>query len=365
MDKFPYMEQYGYEQLVYFNDTNTGLKAITCVHNTVLGPSLGGTRMWNYKTEEEAAYDVLRLARGMTYKSSLAGLSLGGGKTVIIGDADILRRDPIKKEAFWRAFGRYVEGMNGRYITSADMNTGNQELTYINMETNHVVGLPGRSGSPSPYTARGVFNSIKACAEYTWGSTNLTGKTVAVQGAGGAVGYSLCKLLHEAGADLIVSDISAEKVEPCVTNFGATAVEGDAIYSAQCDIFAPSAMGAVLNAQTIPVLKCKIVCGAANNVLADPTKDNQALADRGIVYAPDYLANAGGVINVFHELAVGGYNEANSLRDIDTIYHRMLDLLQKAETAGELTGVTADRLAEERIEAVRGIKSIMTSNNRR
>ena len=364
MDKFPYMAQYGYEQLVYFNDSNTGLKAITCVHNTVLGPSLGGTRFWNYKTEEEAAYDVLRLARGMTYKSSLAGLALGGGKTVVIGDPTILKKDPIKREAFWRAFGRYVEGLNGRYITSADMNTGNEELTYIHMETNHVVGLPGRSGSPSPYTARGVFNSIKACAQHTWGSDNLTGKTVAVQGAGGAVGYSLCKLLHEAGAHLVVSDISEEKVAPAVTDFGAKAVVSDEIYGADCDIFAPSAMGAVINEQTIPALKCKIVCGAANNVLAEPARDNQLLADRGIVYAPDYLANAGGVINVFHELATGGYNETASLRDIDTIYHRMLDVLQKAEVAGALTSVTADRLAEERIEAMRGIKTIMTRSNR-
>ena len=356
---FEYAEKYGYEQINFFHDKNTGLKAITAIHNTVLGPALGGSRFWNYKTEEEAVYDAMRLARGMTYKSSLAGLPLGGGKTVIWGDVEKVRRDPILSESFWRAFGRYLEGMNGRYITAEDVNTRTQDMVYINMETNHVVGLPGRSGNPSPVTAFGVYRSIQACMRYVFGSDEVSGKTIAVQGLG-TVGYALCKRLHEGGANLIVTDINEEILNKAKEEFDAKVVGLDEIYSVECDLFAPCALGSIINKDTIPLLKAKIVCGAANNVLANQDEDGPALFSKGIVYAPDYLANAGGIINVYHEMSKDGYNKEASLRDVDFIYHRMLDILKKSEESGKLTYEVANKLAEDRIEAVMKINSIYT-----
>ena len=358
MEKLKYMEKYGYEQLCFFNHTPTGLKAIVCIHNTVLGPSLGGTRFWNYTTEEEAAEDVLRLARGMTYKSALAGLALGGGKAVIIGDASVLRKDPIKREAFWRAFGRYVEGLSGRYITAEDVGTSTQDMVYVNMETNYVVGLPGRSGDPSPYTALGVFKSMKACCKHVYGDNSLKDKIVAVQGVGN-VGYYLCKYLHEEGAKIIVSDVAEDRVARCVEEFNSTSVAADAIYGVYCDMYAPCALGATVNDATIPQFKCKIICGGANNQLKDPSVHGQVLKEKGICYAPDYLANAGGVINVSYEYAEGGYNEEAALRDIDRIYYRMSDILRISDETGQLTHQTADKMAEERIESVKNIKSIL------
>jgi len=359
MDKFGYMEKYGFEQLCFFHDKSTGLKAITAIHNTVLGPALGGSRFWVYEDEEQAVEDALRLARGMTYKSALAGLALGGGKTVILGDPTILRKDPIRREAFWRAFGRYLEGLNGRYITAEDVGTTTQDMVYMHMETNHVVGLPGRSGDPSPYTARGVFKSILACCSHVYGSDSVEGKTIAVQGIGN-VGYYLSKYLHEAGAKLIVTDVNQAAIDRAVKEFGASVVAPDEIYSVECDIYAPCALGATINDDTIPRLKAKIVCGGANNVLHKAAEHGKALQDRGILYAPDYLANAGGVINVSYERAEFGYNEEAALRDIDFIYHRMLDILTIAKETGRLTHEVADELAEKRIEAVRNIKSIYT-----
>jgi len=359
MEIFGYMEKYGYEQLCLFHDKSTGLKAITAIHNTVLGPALGGSRFWNYENEDQAIEDALRLARGMTYKSALAGLPLGGGKTVIYGDVAILRKDPIKREAFWRAFGRYLEGLNGRYITAEDVNTSTQDMVFLNMETDHVVGLPGRSGDPSPYTARGVFNSVLACCTHVYGNKSVEGKVVAVQGVGN-VGYYLCKYLHEAGAKLIISDIKQESIDRIVNEFGATVVGLDEIYSVECDIYAPCALGATVNDDTIPQFKCKIVCGGANNVLKDAPIHGPALQARGIVYAPDYLANAGGVINVCGELAKDGYSEEAALRDIDRIYFRMLDVLRIADETGRMSYQVADEMAEQRIEAVRNIKSIYT-----
>ncbi|MCL2170842.1 MAG: leucine dehydrogenase [Defluviitaleaceae bacterium] len=360
MDKFGYMEKYGYEQLCFFHDKSTGLKAITCIHNTVLGPALGGSRFWNYADEEDAVLDVLRLARGMTYKSALAGLALGGGKSVIIGDAKELAKDGIRSEAFWRAFGRYLEGLNGRYITAEDVNTTTQDMVFVNMETNNVVGLPGKSGNPSPYTAWGVFKSIQACCKHVYGSADaLSGKTVAVQGVGN-VGYYLCKYLHEHGAKLIVTDISPERVAVCVKEFGAVAVGLDEIYDADCEIYAPCALGASVNPDTIPRLKCKIICGGANNVLKDAPTDGAALLAKGIVYAPDYVANAGGVINVSYELSEGGYNEEASMRHIELIYDRILEILAMSDRDKIPTHECADRMAEARIEAVQKIKSIYT-----
>ena len=359
MDKFGYMERYGYEQLCMFHDKYTGLKAITCIHNTVLGPSLGGTRFWNYQNEEDAIEDVLRLARGMTYKSALAGLALGGGKSVIIGDPIALRKDPIRREAFWRAFGRYIEGLSGRYITAEDVGTSTQDMVYVSMETRNVVGLPGRSGDPSPYTALGTYKSMLACCDHVFGNSDVKGKTVAVQGIGN-VGYHLCRLLRDAGASIVICDINEDAVKRVVEEFDAKAVKIDEIYAVNCDIYAPCALGATVNDQTIPQLKCKIICGAANNVLKDPPVHGKALQEKGITYAPDYLANAGGVINVSYEHAEGGYNEEAALRDIDRIYIRMKEILQISAETGQLAYQTADKLAEERIEAVRNIRSILT-----
>ena len=356
MDKFGYMEKYGFEQLCLFHDKSTGLKAITCIHNTVLGPALGGSRFWNYQNEDDAILDVLRLARGMTYKSAMAGLALGGGKSVIIGDANELRKDSVKTEAFWRAFGRYLEGLNGRYITAADVGTSVQDMVYINMDTKNVVGLPGRSGSPSPFTALGVFNSILACCKHVYGVDSVEGKTVAVQGLG-AVGTHLCKHLHGAGAKLIVTDTVKANVAKCVVDFNAIAVEPDEIYGVDCDIYAPCALGATVNDETIPEFKCKIICGGANNQLKEAEIHGKALQERGIVFAPDYVANAGGVINVSYE-AKGAYNEESALRDVGLIYNRMLEILAMSESTGQLAHDCADRMAEARIEAIKNINGI-------
>lgn len=357
MDKFGYMEEYGFEQLCLFHDKATGLKAITCIHNTVLGPALGGSRFYNYKHEDDAILDVLRLARGMTYKSAVAGLPLGGGKSVIIGDPNELRKDSVRTEAFWRAFGRYIEGLNGRYITAADIGTNVQDMVYMHMETNNVVGLPGRSGNPSPYTALGVFKSILACCKHVYGTDSVEGKTVAVQGVG-AVGYHLCKLLHESGAKLVVTDTYQPALDKCVEEFGATVVSTEAIYGVECDIYAPCALGASINDETIPQLKCKIVCGGANNQLKDAEIHGKALQAKGIIYAPDYVANAGGVINVSYEKSEGGYNEEAALRDIHMIYTRMLEILTTSSASGQLAHTCADRMAEDRIAAIRNIKGI-------
>lgn len=356
-NKFKYMEEYDYEQLCYFQDKATGLKAIVCVHSTVLGPALGGTRFWHYIDEDQAAEDVLRLARGMTYKSAMAGLNLGGGKAVILGDPKQLQKDSAKAEAFWRTFGRFIKGLGGRYITAEDVGTTTKDMVYINMETDCVVGLPGKSGDPSPYTALGVYKAMQACCEHVYGSASLKGKTVAVQGVGN-VGYELCKLLHKDGAKLIVSNVSPEKAERAVKEFGATKVEVDKIYSVQCDIFAPCALGAVINDETLGKLKCKIVCGAANNVLMDASH-GKTLFDKGITYAPDYVTNAGGLINVSLELAHGGYNETASVEQINIIYDRILEILHTSKQTKQPTNKIADQMAEARIEAIRRTKSIL------
>lgn len=357
MDKFGYMEKYGYEQLCFFYDKNTGLKAITCVHSTALGPALGGSRFWNYADEEEAVEDVLRLAKGMTYKNACAGLNLGGGKSVIIGDVKELKKDSVKREAFWRAFGRYLEGLNGRYITAEDVNTSTQDMVYINMETDNVAGLPGRSGNPSPFTALGVYKGIEACCMHVYGSPSVEGKVVAVQGLGN-VGYGTCEYLHKNGAKLIVTDIDNDRIEQAVKEFGAQKVAIGEIFAVQCDIFCPCALGAVVNDDTIPQFKCKIICGSANNVLKEATIHGKVLQEKGIVYAPDYVANAGGVINVAYEIAEGGYNEAASIRDIERIYLRVLEILRKSDETGMPTYEIADKMAEDRIAAIKHVKAI-------
>lgn len=333
----------GHEQLVLCQDSASGYRGIIAVHSTVLGPALGGTRFWNYASDEDAIVDALRLARGMTYKNAVAGLNLGGGKSVIIGDNKTADREMI-----FRAHGRFVESLGGRYVTAEDVGTSTADMDYVHMETDYVSGLAGRSGDPSPVTAHGVFRAIQASAKERWGSDDLTNKIVAIQGCG-HVGYYLSKELHEAGAKLIVTDIDADRVRRVVSEFGARAVGAEEIYTVQADIFAPCALGAIINDQTIPLLRAEIVAGAANNQLLEERHGDE-LEKRNIIYAPDYVANAGGVINVYSELA--GWTSARAFRKADEIYDTILKVFDIAKTQKIPTYLAADRLAEQRIQAV-------------
>jgi leucine dehydrogenase len=344
MKLFDTIAEMGHEQLVICNDTSAGYRGIIAIHSTTLGPALGGTRFWQYASDDEAIVDALRLARGMTYKNAVAGLNLGGGKSVIIGNNKTANREMI-----FRAHGRFVESLGGRYITAEDVGTSTADMDFVHMETKNVSGLAGRSGDPSPVTAHGVFRSIQASAKERWGSDDLSMRTVSVQGCG-HVGYYLAKELHEAGAKLIVTDIDADRVKQVVNEFGAKAVGPEEIYAVQADVFAPCALGAIINDKTIPQLKVEIVSGAANNVLLDAPTHGVALEDRGILYAPDYVANAGGVINVYSELA--GWDSARAFRKADEIYDTILKVYTIAKDEKIPTYVAADRLAEQRIRAV-------------
>lgn len=347
MPFFDSIQSLGHEQVVVCHDKASGYKGIIAIHDTTLGPALGGTRVWNYATDDEALFDVLRLSRGMTYKNAVAGLNLGGGKAVIIADNATANRELI-----FRAHGRFVESLGGRYVTAEDVGTSPADMDYVHMETDYVAGLASKSGDPSPVTAHGVFRSIEASAKWRWGSASLTGKTVIVQGIG-HVGYYLCKELHEAGAKLVVADIRKEAVDRVVKEFGARATTDDAVFGEKADIFAPCALGAILNDETIPRLKVEIVCGGANNQLLDPVKHGDALAKRNVLYAPDFVANAGGVINVYGELA--GWSRERALRKADEIYETVLGVYGIAKEQGIHTYEAADRLAERRLAAVRGL----------
>jgi leucine dehydrogenase len=347
MKLFETMAALGHEQLVLCHDKSTGYRGIIAIHDTTLGPALGGTRFWNYASEDEAITDALRLARGMTYKNAVAGLNLGGGKAVIIGDNRTANREMI-----FRAHGRFVESLGGRYVTAEDVGTGTADMDYVHMETEYVAGLANRSGDPSPVTAHGVFRAIEASAKWRWGSSELSGKTILVQGLG-SVGNYLCNELHEAGGTLIVTDIRQEKVDRVVKAYGASATTDKEIYGRKADIFAPCALGAILNDDTIPQLKVEIVCGGANNQLLEPKKHGEALEKRGILYAPDFVANAGGVINVYSEIA--GWTRERALRKADEIFDTLLGVYQIAKTQGIPTYEAADELAERRLTAVRGL----------
>jgi leucine dehydrogenase len=356
MEIFSYMEKYDYEQLVFCQDKQSGLKAIIAIHDTTLGPALGGTRMWTYASEEDAIEDALRLAKGMTYKNAAAGLNLGGGKTVIIGDP---RKD--KNEEMFRAFGRFIQGLNGRYITAEDVGTTVADMDIIHEETDFVTGISpafGSSGNPSPVTAFGVYRGMKAAAKEAFGSDSLEGKIIAVQGVGN-VAYTLCKYLHEEGANLIVTDINKEAVDRAVRDFGAKAVDPNDIYGVDCDIYAPCALGATVNDETIPQLKAKVIAGSANNQLKEP-RHGDTIHELGIVYAPDYVINAGGVINVADELY--GYNQDRALKKVESIYDTIAKVIEIAKRDGIPTYQAADRLAEERIERMRNSRSQFLQN---
>ena len=343
MQIFDTIASMGHEQVVLCHDPASGYRGIIAIHSTVLGPALGGTRFWSYASDEEAIVDALRLARGMTYKNAVAGLNLGGGKSVIIGD-----NKTTDRELIFRAHGRFCESLGGRYITAEDVGTSTADMDYVHMETKNVSGLAGRSGDPSPVTAHGVFRAIQASAKERWGKDDLAGRTITVQGCG-HVGYFLAKELHEAGAKLVVTDIDADRVKRVVTEFGARAVAPEAIYGEAADVFAPCALGAIINDKTIPQLKVEVVAGAANNVLHEE-RHGDALEKKGILYAPDYVANAGGVINVYSELA--GWTSARAFRKADEIYDTVLKVFSIARQDKVPTYVAADRLAEQRIRAV-------------
>jgi leucine dehydrogenase len=343
MEIFDKIAQHDHEQVVYWYDPASSYRGIIAIHNTTLGPALGGTRFWNYQSDAEALTDVLRLARGMTYKSAAAGLNLGGGKSVIIGDPKVKRREMI-----FRAHGRFVESLKGRYITAEDVGTSVEDMDYVHMETEYVTGLAGRSGDPSPVTAYGTYRGIKAAAKARYGSDDLDGVKVAVQGTG-HVGYFLCEDLAAEGAKLVVTDIDSDRVKRVVDEFGAEAVDPDEIYGVDAQVFAPCALGAVVNDETIPQFKFDIIAGAANNQLAEE-RHGKVLMDKNILYAPDYVINAGGVINVYGEL--NGWSLERSKRKAGEIYDTLEQLFELARDEGIPTSEAADRVAERRIEQV-------------
>jgi len=356
MDIFRYMEEFDYEELHFVQDKNSGLKAIIAIHDTTLGPALGGTRMWTYASEEAAIIDALRLAKGMTYKNAASGLNLGGGKAVIIGDPK-----SEKSEEKFRAYGRFIQGLNGRYITAEDVGTTVEDMDIIYQETEFVTGVSqafGSSGNPSPATAYGIYRGMKAAVSEYFGNDSLEGKVVAIQGAGN-VSYHLCRFLSEEGAKLIVTDINKAAVERVQDDFGAEAVDPADIYSVQCDVFSPCALGAILNDETIPQLKAKVIAGSANNQLKE-NRHGDLLHELGIIYAPDYVINAGGVINVADELY--GYNKERAYKKIEQIYNSIKKIFEISKREQIPSYLAADRMAEERIKKVsRSRKSFLTN----
>lgn len=348
---FELIAQHGdHEQVVFCQNKDVGLKAFIAIHNTTLGPALGGTRMWNYKNEEEALIDVLRLSKGMTYKASAAGLNLGGGKAVIIGDPKTQ-----KTEGLFRAFGRYVNSLNGRYITAEDVGTTVKEMEYVFMETSWVTGIPkafGGSGDPSPYTAHGVLMAIKASVKEKFQTDSLKGIRIAVQGLGN-VGFHLVEYLAAEGAELIIADIDMNKVKNVADRFNAKVVTPELIDAVECDVFAPCALGAGVNDKTLPKFKAKVICGGANNQLAE-ARHGDHLRELGILYAPDYVANAGGLMNVFVELE--GYSSDRALDKTVQVYENISKVFEIAKRDDIGTHTAADRLAEERIATIGRLK---------
>jgi leucine dehydrogenase len=347
MDMFRLLGEHDHEQLVFCYEPAAGYRGVIAIHDTTLGPALGGTRVWAYRNEAEAVVDALRLARGMTYKAAVAGLTLGGGKSVILAP-----EGEFDREALFRAHGRFVESLGGRYITAEDVGTSPIDMDYVHMETTHVVGLQGKSGDPSPVTAYGVYAGMKAAAKVAFGDDGLADRTVAVQGAG-HVGAQLCAHLAAEGTRVLVTDIDRAKAEQVAEATGAKAVAPEAIYAATADIFAPCALGAVVNDDTLTQFKCKVIAGGANNVLAEE-RHGDALEKMGILYAPDYVINAGGLINVNSELE--GWPAERAKAKAGDIYDTLGRVFEIARRERIPTYRAADRLAEKRIEAVRKLK---------
>lgn len=333
----------GHERVVRAIDEGSGLHAYIAVHDTTFGPGLGGLRMWPYETPDAALTDVLRLSEGMTYKSAIAKTGAGGGKAVIIGDPT-----RTKSEALYLAMGRFIDSLGGLYITAADVNTRVADLEIVRRETKWVTGLPsesGGSGNPAPFTALGVFLGIEAAAQWRFGASSLEGRRVGVQGVG-AVGSSLVGRLVEAGAEVMIADKRPDRVAEMVAELGVEAVAGDEILFREMDVLAPCALGAICNDETVPALRCQIVAGAANNILHEPRHGEQ-LEQRGILYAPDYVINSGGIINVAAELAVGGYDSEDVLRRIRRIPEALEEIWRAARDREIPASEAADRLAVE------------------
>ena len=342
------MSKYNHEQLLFCNDNSTGLKAIIAVHNTVLGPALGGTRMWQYANETDALTDVLRLSRGMTYKNAISGLNLGGGKAVIIGDSR-----SMKSEALFRRFGKFVESLAGKYITAEDVGISPIDMTYVAMETNNVVGLPGKSGDPSPVTAHGTYMGMKACAKVQFGSDSLSGKKVAVQGVG-HVGEYLVAALAKENAEIYITDIHEPTLARVAKEYGAKVVGLDEIYDIDMDIYAPCALGATVNDETLSRLKCSIIAGAANNQLKNEDVHGRMVMEKGIIYAPDFALNAGGVINCYSE--VKGLSSEWAMDKAEAIYTTIHNIVTRSSSENVPTYQIANKMAEERIESIGNVK---------
>ena len=351
---FENMEKRGHEEVVFCQDRDTGLKAIVAIHNTTIGPALGGCRMWNYESEADALKDVLRLSRGMSYKAAIAGLNLGGGKAVIIGNSK-----KEKNEILFRSFGRFVQGLAGRYITAEDVGTSVKDMEWVRMETRYVTGISralGGSGDPSPVTALGTCSGIKAAVKKQLGKDSLNDLKICVQGLG-HVGYHLCRYLHREGVKLIVTDIHKDLIKRVVNEFDASVISREDLYGADVDIYAPCALGATLNSETIPKLKCSIVAGAANNQLKKEDEHSTMLKNRGILYAPDYAINAGGLINVANEIE--GYNRERAFTQAkEGIYDTLITIFNQAERDNVTTHMAALKVAKKRISDVSKLKNV-------
>jgi leucine dehydrogenase len=350
---FDYMEKYDYENLFFCQDHSLNFKAVIAIHDTTLGPATGGCRMWNqYPTEMDAIEDALRLARGMTYKYAAAGVNLGGGKAVIIGDPKRKDREPI-----FRLLGKFINRLGGKYITGEDVGTTLKDMEYIRMETEHVVTLPtylGGAGDISPMTAFGTIRAMQACCKHVYGSNDISGKRVAVQGLG-AVGHNVVKQLKDLGAEVVVTDIDSEKVNAIVQQHGVDKVDPEKIYEVECDVFCPCALGKVINDETLDRLRCKIICGSANNQLAEE-RHGELLEKKGFVYAPDYITNAGGTIFDTDRLGVGGVSHERGKEKVARIYDTMQLVFEIAVKDKIPTYLAADRLAEERIRKISQVK---------
>lgn len=342
----------GHKKVVFCHDEATGLKAIIAIHDTTLGPALGGVRMWNYDTEQEALEDVLRLSKGLTYKAAVAGLNVGGGAAVIIGDS---RKH--KTEALMRCFGRHIKNLNGEFIAGEDLGTSVRDMEYIRMETKYVTGVPeslGGAGNPAPYSAKGVFLGIKACVKEKFGSDELAGRTVLVQGLGN-VGEHLVKLLRAENVEVFVSDINIELMQMVAKKYKAKAMEADKIFSTSADVYAPCALGATVNDKTLKTMKFAIIAGSANNQLANENIHGQALHDMGILYAPDFLINAGGIISCYSELT--GFSKKRTEQLTENIYDATREVIKLSKTKNIPTNLAAAEIAEKRIDDIRKIKA--------
>lgn len=347
-----YMQRYNFKKLVLLNDSKSGLRGVIAIHSTALGPATGGLRMWTYDSEQDAIMDALRLARGMTYKYAAAGVNLGGGKAVIIGDP---KTD--KSEALFRAFGKMVDQLGGEYQTGEDVGTTLADMETIYTETDHVVTLPeyaGGAGDISPATARGTIQAMRAAANRVWGTPDLAGRRVALQGLG-VVGSKALRMLVEAGAAVTVTDIDEDKVLAAAGEYGVTAVAPDEIYAQDVDIFAPYALGGIINDTTIPRLKARVVAGATNNILADERHGDE-LERRGIVYAVDYVANSGGTIYDTDRFRKGGFNRDRAMANVDRIYERTEEIFAIADREGIPYYQAADRLAEQRMQELDDVR---------